>query len=144
MLNRGGKIWARAALCVLALGLASCSKPVLTSPSNTDVHDALAGLTTASGASALDRMEACDLRINWTASTVTLIPMDADSVDMKSGDRILAVDFSAPSRPGQAAGRTVAQARWLFREGEINPRDSWASSIQMAKPPMGSAFYLNC
>lgn len=134
-----------AALGAVVLGATGCSReePAET-PSYDEMKTALDGVATAAGTSALDRMAACDLQIDWADSSLLLIPMEAKSVDMQPGDKILAIDFSAPNRPGQTAGRTQAEALWLFRDGAVTPHNGWATTIQQAKPPMGSAFYLNC
>lgn len=136
--------WAWTALCAVSLGLAACSGERAVFPSDQEIRVALENVPTAAGVSALERMAACGLTIDWLDSSMTLMPTDAADADMKSGDRILSVEFSAPNRPGQAAGRTEARARWRFRDEEILPQNAWATSIQQAKRPMGSAYYLDC
>lgn len=131
-----------AAFCALALGAAGCGREHLEPPSYDEAQTALDGVMTAAGVSARERMTACDLRIDWAASSLLLIPIEG--FNMKPGDKILAIAFTAPNRPGMTAGRTQAEARWLFSDGDINPQNGWATTIQQAKPPMGSAFYLNC
>lgn len=148
MFGLSGKWGTRTALglvlAALALGAAGCARKPQEMRTYDDLRDALGGVRTAAGSSALDRMTACDLRIDWGSSSLLLIPMEATHVNLKAGDRILAVAFSAPNRPGQTAGRSPAEARWLFRDGDISPHNGWANTIQMAKRPMGSEFYLNC
>lgn len=137
--------WAWTALCAVSLGLAACSNQrAAVFPSDQEIRAGLESVPTAAGVSALDRMAACGLTIDWADSSMTLMPTDAAGANLKSGDRILSVEFSAPNRPGQAAGRTEARARWRFRDDEILPQNAWATSIQQAKPPMGSAYYLDC
>lgn len=129
------------AACLL---LASCSAQRPVDAPDADVRAALASIVTATGESALDRMQACGFQINWTRSWISVMPMDEAKAEVKAGDQVLQVQFMAPNPPGEPAGRSGELASWRIRDDEPTPTSGWATAIQQKASPLGSEAYLNC
>jgi hypothetical protein len=133
------------ALVFVLISSSSCSKDAANEIIDADaLRLELARIPTAAGGSVLDRMAACQLRIDWSESTLTIMPTAAKDIDLDAGDRILNIRFSAPTPPGEPTPRVDANARWRIRADEITPRNDWATSIQQTRRPIGSSYYLDC
>lgn len=90
---------------------------------------ALEHIRTATGQTAMARMQACAMKIQWGESWSARQAADIPQYGTKAGDITLQVIFDA------SAGKGLT-ARWLIRNGVAAPGSGWAKLIQTAPKPM--------
>jgi len=95
---------------------------------------ALGQIRTATGATALQRMQACGFKIKWDASWVARQLKDMPAYGTSAGDITVQVVFDRPT-PNAALGRDLL-ARWFIQKGRVVPSSGWAKVIQTSPNPM--------
>lgn len=106
-------------------------------------REALDAIMTASGDSALERMERCGMKIRWKESWID----DDYAPDARGGltiaGRNLDIYFDVPPEADGLQAKDVL-ARWVLKDGQVTPINGWARRIQNDAPPLGGPEYLNC
>lgn len=111
--------------------------------SSAAAREALDEIMTASGDSALKRMERCGMTIHWQWSWIDDEYVPDGRGGMNLAGRNLDIYFDAAAESDGVQPKEVL-ARWVFRNGEVTPVSGWARLIQNKAPPLRSPHYLNC
>jgi len=103
---------------------------------------ALGQIRTATGATALQRIQACGFRINWDKSWVARQLKDMPAYGTSAGDITVQVVFDRQTTP-PALGRDLL-ARWFIQKARPVPSSGWAKLIQSSPSPMKVEPPLRC
>lgn len=95
---------------------------------------ALGQIRTATGATALQRMQACGFRIDWDRSWVARQLKDMPAYGTSAGDITVQVVFDRQTQPPALVRGLLA--RWFIQRGRPVPSSGWAKIIQTGPSPM--------
>jgi hypothetical protein len=129
----------------IAALLASAMSPTAQAKHQDPVAAALRSIPSAGGPSVLDRIKACNIRIQREASWIEKEALGISKQKILPGDTILQIVIDVPPLRGDSpALYRDLTARWIIRNGKATPASGWADQLQNKKPPIGSLAWMNC
>ena len=103
---------------------------------------ALEHIPTTTGQNALQRMQACGFKIQWSTSWVARQSVDLPAYGTAAGDITVQVLFDR--KVGEARLGKDLLARWFIQKGRTNPSSGWARLIQTSSYPMSVDPLMHC
>lgn len=136
----------RIAVFVLSFFAAStCAASVAAAPSSDwkDVSKALKGIYTHAGGNVLERITACKIQVDKTASWVEVLTADKPEYGAKKGETVVLLKMEFPPS-GTYPGQKGMSALWILGPNKAMPVSSWAQMLQTKPIPLAVNYGMKC
>lgn len=130
-------------MAVFCLAFVAASASAAPSSDWKDVSKTLKGIYTQAGTSVLERLTACKIKADKTASWVELLSADKPEYGAKKGETVVLLKMDFPPA-ANFAGQKGLSALWVVGPGKAIPLSSWAQMLQTKPIPLAINYGMKC